>query len=201
MPKGSLTHEECLSKVCALCTNLIGVKATRLISEKQAEFIKKYIFSGYRKNSKYFPQGLCMKCHNLLDRLKKEKEEEEQKQVPDQDKEPMLDQEARVRSKVQLLLPENYHCGLPHETRSKQGASCTCRWCILARLNGREFLNWKNESIKSRKDKPFTWMCQSCGRGISSVLEAIPEQLKLKLTEAPGVFILHFEDFFYFVLV
>ena len=50
------SHEECLRLVCAVCTNLHGQKASRGVSESEAQLIKKYVFSEYKKDSLYFPQ-------------------------------------------------------------------------------------------------------------------------------------------------
>ena len=50
------SHEECLRLVCAECTNLNGQKASRGVSESEAQLIKKYVFSEYKKDSLYFPQ-------------------------------------------------------------------------------------------------------------------------------------------------
>ena len=50
------SHEECLRLVCAVCTNLNGQKASRGVSESEAQLIKKYVFSEYKKDSLYFPQ-------------------------------------------------------------------------------------------------------------------------------------------------
>ena len=50
------SHEECLRLVCAVCTNLNGQKASRGVSGSEAQLIKKYVFSEYKKDSLYFPQ-------------------------------------------------------------------------------------------------------------------------------------------------
>lgn len=198
MPRACLTHEECLGKVCAVCTNLHGQKASRKVSDAQIECIQKYIFSGYRKDSIYFPQGICNTCSRHLRELKQEKEQQELEleTVP---KDSIQQEGGTNQSKVKLLLPEDYHCSLPHDTRSRQGVTCSC---ILARMNGPQFLLWKQDMKRSMKDKPsITMMCQSCGRGIpatqkshtctssdlqtvNSMLETIPIQLKPKLAEA-----------------
>lgn len=158
MPRGILSHKECLHMVCAICTNLNGEKPTRDVSQLEAEYIQKYIYSAYRKDSIFSPRGLCNKCQRQLCRLKTEKEKEEQNQEQEEQPE---------KKTIYFSLPEDYHCILPHETRSRLGSPCTCRWCTLARMNGPKFRIWKNEMAKVRKNRPsITWMCQSCGRGI-----------------------------------
>ena len=173
------SHEENLKLVCAVCTNLRGKKATRGVSDSEEQDIKKFAFSAYQKGSIYFPQGLCETCHGHLRKLKNVKTED---QGP------------------KLLLPDNYHLDLPHATRSQSQSYCSCRWCLLARMNGLEFKLWQKEIKKGREGKPdIQMMCQSCGKGlpitqkshtcsssdletVSNMLQSIPNSLKPKIT-------------------
>ena len=50
------SHEECLRLVCAVCTNLNGQKASRGVSESEAQLIKKHFFSKYKNDSLNFLQ-------------------------------------------------------------------------------------------------------------------------------------------------
>ena len=82
------SHEDCLKLVCAVCTNLHGVKATRGVSDAEEKIIQSFVFSLYQKSSSYFPQGLCNICHSQLLRLS-------------------------LGKPHKLNLPSNYHCTLP----------------------------------------------------------------------------------------
>ena len=99
---------------------------------------------------------------------------------------------------MKLLLLDNYHCILPHNTRSQSDICCTCRWCCLARMNGLELRRWQSE-LKSRSTHPDnSLICSKCGKGlpisqkshqcsssdistVSKMLQAIPDTLKPKL--------------------
>ena len=72
MPKNRLSHDDCLKLVCAVCTNLHGMKANRGVSEAEAIRIQKFVFKKYQRNSPHFPQGLCNCCHYQLWKLEKE---------------------------------------------------------------------------------------------------------------------------------
>ena len=53
------THEQCFALVCAVCPNLSGKKAERVLSLAKVVLIKKYVFAGYTENSTLFPTGIC----------------------------------------------------------------------------------------------------------------------------------------------
>ena len=156
-----MTHEECLKKVCAVCTNLHGKKASHSVSDIDAARIKTLIFPAYVKGSVHFPQGLCTTCYNQLVRLDKELGQS----IEESDG-------GTSGSKISpnLLLPSDYMCDLPYETRSwkSSGGICTCRWCNLARLSGQYFHKWHMEMKLLTDKKPqVTRLCMHCGKGIS----------------------------------
>ena len=63
-----MSHSEALEKVCAVCCNLNGTKACRVIGDKEGTILKTHIFPLYRKNNDFFPQGICKRCiHHLTD--------------------------------------------------------------------------------------------------------------------------------------
>ena len=64
-PTPGKTHEQCLALVCAVCTNLNGKKAERVLSLAEVGLIKKYVFAGYTKNSTLFPTGICYRLVNI----------------------------------------------------------------------------------------------------------------------------------------
>ena len=187
-----MTHEQCLKKVCAVCTNLQGKKANRSVSDIDAGRIKSLIFPAYVKGSLHFPQGLCTTCYNQLVRLDK---------VSEQSIEYGDDGTSETNAASNLLLPNDYICDLPYETRSwkSSGGICTCRWCNLARLNGQDFRKWHSEMKILRDNKPqVTRICMHCGKGVSvkqkshicntsdvetvrNIIESIPTSLKSKL--------------------
>ena len=66
-----------------------------------------------------------------------------------------------------FLLPEDYHCELPHDTRNQAGKVCICRWCDIARLNGGAFKAWQVQTREQREGKPaIRRMCHQSGKGI-----------------------------------
>ena len=76
------THEECLQLVCAFCTNLIGVKASRPVKKSELNLIKKHVFAGYLEDSMWFPRGICATCaRRLYDLEKQDKEDLDKKKV------------------------------------------------------------------------------------------------------------------------
>ena len=200
MPKSVLNHDACLRLVCAVCTNLHGKKASRGVSEVEAIKIRKFVFAEYKRESKFFPQGLCTICQRKLCRL------DEKTNIPmEQDITPLVateDREERASQADNLLLPEDYHCVIPPITRSQANTPCSCRWCKIARLNGPKFLCWQREILKKRENEPvITRMCHSCGKGVpvlqithncnssdqdivKNMVESIPESIKAKLVHS-----------------
>ena len=181
MSQNGMSHEDCLKKVCAICTNLNGKKVHRGVSETEEKLIQKLVFPSYRRGSLYFPQGLCDICQRKLLRMEKAGEAE---------------------ARQQFILPENYHCSLPHETRSQSKENCMCRWCKLARMNGLELRRWQKE-VKERRhgEEKIGVMCPKCGKGlpisqishhcsssdlaaVAKMLESIPEAIKPKLAHS-----------------
>ena len=64
----AMSHSEALEKVCAVCCNLNGTKACRVIGDKEETILKTHIFPLYRKNNDFFPQEICKRCiHHLTD--------------------------------------------------------------------------------------------------------------------------------------
>jgi len=146
MLKSALSHDACLRLVCAVCTNLHGRKASCGVSEKEAESIRKFVFAEFKRESKLFPQCPCTICQRQLCRL------DEETNVPEEpDDGPLVakgDVQKRVSQADNLLLFENYHCSIPPVTRSQANEPGSCRWCIIARLNGPKFLSWQRELMK-----------------------------------------------------
>ena len=117
MPNIPLTHEKALNLVCSVCVNLRGTKPSRTVSEKVEHLVQKYVFAAYCKGSPYCPQGICNACLGLLMRKNEHVD-------------------GSTKKEVTFLLPESYHCELPHQTRKQAQEICFCRWCSLARLSG-----------------------------------------------------------------
>ena len=169
----ALTHREAVLKVCAVCTNLHGEKAVRPVSETEELLIQQHVFSSYKRNYDWFPNGLCKRCIADLKALSKNK------------------------LKRDLLLPANYSCELPRVLRSAPAGPCQCRWCQLARLSGPAFLLWK-ASLKKKEQPRISYLCTKCGRGfpagqvshvcaasdleiVRGMTAALPAELKGKL--------------------
>ena len=141
----SLSHEDALKLVCAVCCNLRGKKPTRGVSDKEEENIQTFVFSGYRRGSPFYPQGLCAGCQRALQRKAKEGGEDDDK-------------------KIQLVLPDDYFCQLPHQTRMRSQEDCDCRWCKLARLSRPGFKLWRMKIQEKNKSKPLVLrICQQYG--------------------------------------
>ena len=108
----------------------------------------------------------------------------------------------RKKQDIVFLLPENYHCKLPHNTRHEAKQVCSCRWCEIARLNGGEFNSWQRKMKEQREGRPeVRHICQKCGTGIpvsqkshicsiadkavvKNMLQSIPPHLKPKLVHS-----------------
>ena len=57
-----LDHNECREKVCVICIR----KASRILSETEAEFIQNHLRENYKLNDPDFPCGLCAGCRIKL---------------------------------------------------------------------------------------------------------------------------------------
>ena len=145
--------------------------------------MQKYVFAAYCKGSPYCPQGICNACLGLLMRKNEHVD-------------------GSTKNEVTFLLPESYHCELPHKTRKQAQEICCCRWCSLARLSCPDFLLWQKEMMELREGRlAISRMCQSCGKGVTvlqkshmcsasdvtivrNMLQSIPEHLKGKLVHS-----------------
>ena len=166
MPNKPLTHDECLGRVCAVCTNLRGLKLTRKVSEEEEKAIQEFN-PLFKRGSRYFPQGLCNTCHVFLKRGRGEEEEGKSS-----------------LHNIEPILPENYHCFLPHETRNAPQVPCTCRWCKIGRLNGNKLKSWLSAAKKSREDQPaIHTICSKCGRGLMLGQKTQVQQLRFEHSE------------------
>ena len=145
MPKKKpLTHEDCLFRFCAVCTNLRGLKVERKVSEKEEKKIQKFN-PLYKRGSSYFPQGLCSTCQIFLLNLNDphdqpieqcSTEDSEAVQSGDGDKGSMREEKEEERDRgegkkrkrllpnIEPLFPENFLCFLPHDTRNAPQVSC-----------------------------------------------------------------------------
>jgi hypothetical protein len=184
MPHIPLTHDQALYLVCAVCTNLRGTKPSQKVSAKVEELVQKYVFPAYRKGSPYYPQGICNTCRDLLQKMNRN----------------LI--EGNTEVKITFLLPESFHCELPHQTRKQAQEICSCRWCSLARLSGPKFLLWQKEMRELKDGRPaISRMCHSCGKGvpntqkshtcsasdvtiIRNMMQSIPMYLKGKLAHS-----------------
>ena len=169
MPYKPLTHDENRRRVCAVCCNNRGVKACREVTEKEQVIIASEVINGYSRKNPYLPSGICKGCAFDLRRL-------------------------TAGIPVKIHLPESYDCGLGRQTRS--AGWCTCRWCLLGKMNGQAFQDWKKE-VTGKTREPVIRMCQSCFQGVqegkshtcsASMLECVrnlaaslPKEVKEKL--------------------
>ena len=186
-PTPTKSHQQCLALVCAVCTNLNGKKAQRMLNKTEVLLVRKYVFAGYQEHSVWFPTGICNTCSTSLYLLEKQKGQAD-------------GGEYAKGKKVNLRLPEDYICELPIQTRKTASSPCVCRWCKLARLNGLEFKRWQQE-LKKKPQSPVALICGSCGKGvlvtasshkcsardkerIQTLVKSIPEEVKGKLTVA-----------------
>ena len=132
-PTPKLSHDDCRSKVCAVCYCRSGSKAVKKVSDRHETAIKELVFADYKKDDPRFPCGLCLPCYfSLADNIQGFNIKNEQKP-------PRL-----------LLLPdpETYDNELQRNTRSSSTSSCQCRICSIARTNG---LQWKMFVSKCKK--------------------------------------------------
>ena len=180
------THDECLTLVCAVCTNLNGKKPQRGITYEEVILVQKHVFVGYQQESTLFPTGICTRCALDLYYLEKQSGQG--------------DEGALKKKKIKLKLPDDYLCEIPKQTRSKASSVCDCRWCKLARLNGPEFRRWQ-QGLRKKVSQDVTYICGSCGRGVlatasshkcnvseqarvQALMMSLPDEVKGKLTVA-----------------
>ena len=72
-PTPTKSHQQCLSLVCAVCTNLNGKKAQRMLNKTEVLLVRKCVFAGYQEHSVWFPTGICNTCSTSLYLLEKQK--------------------------------------------------------------------------------------------------------------------------------
>ena len=134
MPHTPLTHEQFCGRVCAVCYCRSGSKATKVVTDRLEEMIRKLVFSDYSRTDSQFPSGLCLNCYfSLSDNSKGEN-------TKNKNLGPRL-----------LLLPESekFDAELRRVTRSSSDSICQCRICVVRRLNG---LEWRRFVTKFRKE-------------------------------------------------
>ena len=130
-----LNHEACRPRVCILCINEHGDKATRLVSVAEVATVRQ-LRPGFDPAHPSFPAGLCKHCLFLLSRQAAGKE-------------------------VEFLLPDEYTVLMPRGSRSQVEVPCRCYICHLAKLNGPAFMLWQRE-VKDRTRPKVTHICSSC---------------------------------------
>jgi hypothetical protein len=130
--------------VCALCINHRGDKATRSVTDKEGEKIKE-IRPGYDKTNQHYPAGICVSCIWELKRMSK-------------------------GEPASFVLPESYTVTLPQEDATGRWP-CVCNFCHLARLNGHEFITWRQKmkgKVKNDQAGPLR-MCTRCYKPVQGV--------------------------------
>ena len=150
-----MTHEEARQKVCAICINGHGAKASRGATAREEELISTHVIRGYRRSNMFFPSGICKWCIFDLRSIDEGKP-------------------------VKLLLPESYDTEMPRQTRSS-GMECSCRLCWLAKLWGGALKKWQAR-VRGKEKPKVVRLCQECYHGIedgrshtcsASTLEAV----------------------------
>lgn len=167
-----MSHDAARALVCAVCTNEWGEKAIRKVKEKEEDQIRNLI-PDYSSIDPKFPSGICKKCVFDLRSMEQGK-------------------------KVDLLLPEDYTCTVPRETRATANLVCTCRWCYLGRLSGPSFLQWqRSKKARGVERQKVVRLCPSCYLGVvegkthtcqastmevvENLVEVLPEEVTAKL--------------------
>ena len=141
----ALSHEQARSKVCAVCLNEHGDKAVKIVTPLEESLIQK-IIPYYSKANTLFPSGLCKSCIHGLRHKEKGKE-------------------------VKFRLPDSYACTpAPLSDTVLQSEVCKCRWCLLARMSGLKFLQWKQEK-KGKKKEQVVRLCDQCFVGVTKDVE------------------------------
>ena len=64
--KRKLTHNQLRLKVCVVCFNESGKKATRDLITSEEDYIKENIIIGYSSDDLFLPGRLCENCHFSL---------------------------------------------------------------------------------------------------------------------------------------
>ena len=143
-----MSHDEARGLVCCICTNLHGQKAARLVTKDEETVVKKEILPFYSQENTVFPSGICKRCIFYVKTLRKGGE---------------------AAQRVKLLLPEDYLCEVPRTTRKNVLVTCSCRWCVLARLNGLDFRHWQSKLKKKGQETNIQRICEQCFQGLGNV--------------------------------
>ena len=122
------THENNRFKTCALCYNESGSKASRPISERVADIIRRKVDATFELNDPRYGASLCLKCDIDINKLGEEKIEKLR---------------VEVSSKFGERIP-----------RSGDGA-CACIICERATLNGPRWIAFV-KMWKSSVGRPST---------------------------------------------
>ena len=173
----ALSHEQARSKVCAVCLNENGDKAVKTVTPIEESLIRK-IIPYYSTANILFPSGLCKRC--LLGMSQKEKGKE-----------------------VKFRLPDSYVCiPAPISDTAMQPEVCQCRWCLLARLSGLQFLQWQQKKKgKSKNVEQVVRLCEKCYSGVikdkghscsstaeeaavTNLVDSLPEQIQNKVAHS-----------------
>ena len=151
MPYVKLTHQDCRSKVCAVCYGRSGRKATQNVTDYLEEGIQSFVFAEFDKRDERFPSGVCTTCRmTLIEHIKGKS---------------LRDDRDEQRT---LLLPDpdQYEAQIIRVTRSSSQQGCECRICSLARLNGLQWLKFVSDCKKVKTDfapgVKYDKLCKDC---------------------------------------
>ena len=64
-------HEEARGAICCVCAKKVGTNGIKVISEKYADLVRKYIFSDYSVKTSCHPTAICGSCRQTLTSFEK----------------------------------------------------------------------------------------------------------------------------------
>ena len=144
------SHEQNRFKVCALCYNESGSKASRPITEHVADIIRRKVDARYELNNPCYGASLCLKCNIDINKLGEDKIE-----------------------KLRVELSSRFGESIPRGRRGGDGA-CACIICERATLNGPRWLAfvkmWKNSPGRpSSTTAQKSVRCNICFTEVTSI--------------------------------
>lgn len=171
MEKIKMDHNQCRAKVCAVCYNESGFKATRLISDRDQTALQQFVISNFDRDNDSFPSGLCSSCQKILHEWISGKE-----------------------NPRKLPVTSDYNPNIPHATRGNDGSECSCRMCVRARLFGGAWNKFKAECKANKENNKVEFkkgegalLCTKCYSPVYRGCNHTKEVCSSKLTSIENV--------------
>ena len=157
-------HEQSRKRVCGVCFR--KPKNYQSISPLVLDLINKHSYKDYSIEDISLPTIVCMSCVKTLKVIDSDKVN---RKLPDIDY-------------MSLVKPKNVN------TRSSENEKCCCSICTIARLNGREYLEYE-KGQREKQGRPTQKMTtastskQICSVYFSEIGHGIPHECTNRVTQ------------------